>query len=327
MEETPYQEQSNQGINIKAILGLVKAYWHLFIICLSVALIDAYLINRYTVPIYKVKSEVQLNNSQKGREGAEILGASGFSETFNQWDPTFVNDKISILKSKYFLTKVVKELELTKTFYNKGSIKTTQVYPKSLPFDLKFRIKSENAYRYTYHLFLNSNQFNLKIKLNDKVIVEKKNIAFNDSVNLQNLVLIVNGEPELLNNVKINQEVIFNLNSIKNVTESLANLVNVANIKNTKTLQITIDYPEVNMAKDILNAMAYNFVEKGLNDKNEKFDNSVVFINEQLLKIESELDNSEFNLEKFKQVNGFQDIPAESALLLSDKNNFEHIYK
>ena len=85
-----------------------------------------------------------------------------------------------------------------------------------------------------------------------------------------------------------------------------------------------MECPETNRARDILNLISSNFVEKGLNDKNEKFNNSVVFINEQLFKIENELDNSEFNLEKFKKDNGFVNLPDESALLFSDKNLLEH---
>lgn len=102
--------KSNKGLNIKLILGLVRIYWILFFICISIALIDAYLIHRYSTPYYKVQGDILLSNQSKGKEGAEILGTEGFSQAFSPIDATLVNDKIEYIKSKKFIKDVVKKI-------------------------------------------------------------------------------------------------------------------------------------------------------------------------------------------------------------------------
>ncbi len=320
-------QKKSEGLGIKSLLIILKAYRVLFIICITIALIDAFLINRYSTPFWYVSVEVLLSNQSKSSEGSEILGTGGFSDDFNFWDPTYVKDKIAFLTSPKFIKPVVEKLNLTHLIFSKGNFKSSLVYNKDLPVEFYYRILDESAYAARYEIEIKKTNFNLRIRNNGEVLFSKKNLKYNDSIVVNGAVLYLKDKKETEKwanlGVSVRPDYTIVLNKIDKVTTYYARRIKIDNLPNTKILTMSLEASEPNVARDFLEEMANTFLEFGLAEKNLKFTKSLEFIDEQLKSAEDVLGNYEGDLKNFKKRMGFMDVSAQSSTLAGERSELD----
>ena len=122
------QEVDNSSFNIRWMLTTLLATWPYFLGSIIVALVCANLYLRYTTPVYKLSTEIMLNeaNSKSSKNDEMILEGLGLSSRGND-----INNVIRVLKSKPLMLQVVNKLKLNLQYFEYGNVKTTQFYGNS----------------------------------------------------------------------------------------------------------------------------------------------------------------------------------------------------
>jgi capsular exopolysaccharide synthesis family protein len=318
-----FADPENDGINLKAILGVARIHWYLFIITMALGFAGAWLINRYTTPVYMVQSQILLTNEEKGRSGMEILGEQSIGGSFNPFDPTFINDKIQIIKSKQFISDIVDTLNFTERYFEEGEINTTERY-RTNPFKAQLVVKNPSIYGVNFKIVFKSPQvFELFAANQENTIIKNTyrtgSWIYHPSFNLKIDLLL---KPEFFNEIKDVKFQYMLLEKI-NVASYYSSALIIEPVKSTKSLQLTIQDNTPEKAVDFLNEIANSFVRKGLDDKNIYFVTSLQFINSELKKVEQSLDSLELGLEALKKQKKIVDIPAKASTVIGELTSIE----
>ena len=87
-----------------------------------------YLDLRSQIPVYVASAKVLLKDPQKGGGDSKVLDALNiFSEK------KIVDNEIVVLRSSDIMQEVVKDLDLYATVYNKGNVRTEELYDENSP--------------------------------------------------------------------------------------------------------------------------------------------------------------------------------------------------
>ena len=98
--------QQEQSVDIKALYFKFLSYWYLFFITIVLVMLIAFLFNKYTKPVYKVKSTVLITEEKGGLSDAQSL--LGFGNITNTQK---LQNQIGILKSRSLVSRTLKSLD------------------------------------------------------------------------------------------------------------------------------------------------------------------------------------------------------------------------
>ena len=118
--------------DLKKVAELVLRNYKLFVISSIVAIGVAFLLNRYSVPVYKVSASVLIKeNTDQGQSGGmnDFLNSSLFGKNQNFQNELWVFQSLPVFKN------TVKNLNLSVSYYQKKDFQETDVYN-----DAPFRI-------------------------------------------------------------------------------------------------------------------------------------------------------------------------------------------
>src|SRR5664280_3914895 len=128
----------SQNINLqeenefKKVTELISRNYKLFIAGIIVALGLAYIVNRFSIPVYKISSSVLIKedkNQSGGSDANNYLNSSLFSMNQN-----FQNE-LWVLKSSPVIEQTVKNLDLSVSYYQKEGLRYLDDY-KNAPFHI-----------------------------------------------------------------------------------------------------------------------------------------------------------------------------------------------
>jgi tyrosine-protein kinase Etk/Wzc len=75
------QQQAEESIDFKTLFFKLYSYWYFFLITIFIALLIAFLFNKYTLPVYKVKTTVLIKDDKSRMDPQALLGISLMSST------------------------------------------------------------------------------------------------------------------------------------------------------------------------------------------------------------------------------------------------------
>src|SRR5450759_2186163 len=147
---TPESDQPQEDVvDLRKLFFKMLSYWHFFVLALAVALICAWLYNRYTTTRYRVTSTLLIEEDKKsGTIGTDqLLQGFGLRPGMQNLD-----NQILILSSWSLIGRTLDSLPFDIEYYYRGRIKKAGLYPKhpvkviqdtagSLPFDIEFKFK------------------------------------------------------------------------------------------------------------------------------------------------------------------------------------------
>src|SRR5664279_2780334 len=121
--------------DLKKIAELILRNYKLFIACLILALGLAYLVNRFSIPVYKISSSVLI------KEDTKQPGSSGINNFLNSglfsMNQNFQNE-LWVLKSSPVFEQTIKDLDLSVSYYQKEGLRYLDAY-KNAPFHIVFQ--------------------------------------------------------------------------------------------------------------------------------------------------------------------------------------------
>lgn len=314
-------QYTNEEININEIIKPYLLKWPWFVICAIFAIIIAFIGLKFIPPIYQIQSTVLIKDTKSSSSsggGAEMSILQDLSG-FGGMKTNSVDNEIEIFKSKKLMQDVVDRLNLQSNIYTKSGFKKIELYKETSPIEIRVINEKINA-------AFPVKPLKVSIKGNQLVISSsefKKDIisSFGKTIGLPYANIIIT------KNINYNSNSIPKIDDINNLELSITSLeARVSGLqkivqadltsKETTVIRLSIDYAQIQKAKDILNALVVAYNNDAIQDKNSESGKTLSFIEERIKKISGELGQVENEKENFKSKNQLTDIETEAKISL-----------
>jgi tyrosine-protein kinase Etk/Wzc len=315
------QETPSPGgeFNLKHIFNkYFLRHWYLYIYTLVLAMITAYFYNWYATPIYYTSTTVLVKDPRQ-KTGNDLLSK------LDAYDNTGTMDnEIGIIRSRALIRKTLTELQLDKSYYLKGDVKTSELYKES-PIELDADTLYKNAINSSLNIrIVNASKY--KIIKGDRVTIYSFNQTVVHSIGkfrIKKTGLFIDKYYNNKNAEKVN--IIIRINDLDVLTDSYQTALKVEPVsKQASLLQISMQGPVKAKTEDFLNKHCDVFIKKGTENKNEYAVNTLKFIDEQLELLTRDIDINEASVEGFRVKKGITDLNIEAGSYLEAVKSFDY---
>lgn len=302
-----------EGLDLKQILLRILANWYWIALSVLICLVLSNLYVRYKTPDYKISARVLVNDEKKGAGlsgGGDLLGdLGGILGT-----KSTVDNEAEILKTRYLMEQVVKDMDLNITYYRKGTVKKVELYES--PYKIKI-LKGVDTIKATDVAvsFLRKDRVSVSAEGIDTLVGLDRSFVIPDV----GVVQITKGTAVPV----LDEKYAFNIMSVDSKVISLMDALTVE-VKNKQVtiVDLSLTHSVPKKGEDILNKLIEKYVQANLMDKNEVADSTVKFIQNRLAYIGGELGGLEGNIQDFKQENNLADMSEQSKLLVQTTGQY-----
>ncbi len=328
--ESIQESEEQSSINFAAIYTTLVLNWKWFVLSLIICIGAAHIYLRYKTPIYQAAAKLLIKGDDNGsRRGNSIQSSANLGIISNS---NGIDNEMEILKSRTLAQQAVYDLKLYVTYKHEGKIKDHILYGdqeinidmdlehlKKLNAPMNFKITREGKnYHVTgsYFVPIDDNAYNpgainidkifssLPATLGTRVGVvrftQNGNYMLRDGESLKAYMIA----PEIAAGKYVGS---LNVNQASKTT-TIANLV-----INDEIPQRAIDY---------LKQLAIVYNRQANEDKNEIAVRTEQFINQRLAKINTELGNTEGQLENFKKRNNMVELKMNASQAVANADQY-----
>ncbi len=327
--------QQEQSVDIKALYYKFLSYWYLFFITIVLVMLIAFLFNKYTEPVYKVKTTVLITEDKGGLNDAQSL--LGFGNITNTQK---LQNQIGILKSRSLVSRTLKSLDFNISYFKEDNFVTSEVYNES-PFNVtidtshgqpvgnvKFfvTILSDNEFRleaegqdlslYNYNTYKESDKKVASIKY------DKKH-RFGEQVSTSGFAFRIEKTPKYNLKTSESQRYYFVFNSLNAMISQFSGYEIEPINKEASIVEISLKGNNSQKAVDFLNRLTMEYIRQGLEKKNQIAINTILFIDGQLGEIRDSLTTNENVLQNFRTTNQIMNLDAQSQQVYTSITELE----
>lgn len=321
------QYMEEESIDLKNIIIKVISYWYLFVIGIIVAMIIGFFYNRYTPKVYQVSASVFVKEDKMTIDPTSMMTGLTFKSNNN------IDNEIGILQSFSLKERTLKELEFFNvSYYNIGRFTTTELYTKT-PFYVELNYDTLQTAGIRYNIdFLDNGKYRLRTsesrcKLYD--YNKNENFGLVDIAETDNIYNLGEWVDNGYNNFRVilnrnynpknsaNSKYCFTIKSRLSLSSEMSNVSIAQTTKNSSILKLTLQGGNPQKITDYLNQLLEEYLKRNLEQKNLVSENTVIFIDEQLIGIQDSLSKAEHDLQTFQEGNDFMDLSTQSREMFS----------
>lgn len=303
-------------INISEVVRPYLQKWLWFVVGGFLAIIIAFFYVKTTTPIYDVKTTVLIKdakNNSFGGSGIEAGLLDGLSG-IGGMSTNSIENEIEIFKSKKLMRDVVVANNLQTVLTTKVGLKTIELYGDTAPFLVRIINEKKNQK-------FPKEPINIEIKGNNITLSsdELKNsirTTFDKTISLPyaNIIITKNKNFDKNKAGEIGELSLF-INATDSKVEQLQKITNVKlENKDATVIGLSMNYAQVDKAKDILNHLVVSYNKDASKDKMDESEQTMAFIEERIAKVSNELGDVENQKEQFKAANKIADIETEAKI-------------
>ena len=326
-------EERESQINIAELGFKMLEKWYLFAIVVALALIVAFLVNRYAAPKYEATSSmlIKTNNDMMNNLAMTTI-MRGNNEDFQ--------NAIGTIQSYTMTKQTLKAMNMYVSYYQRLNFRYNDIY-KDAPFEVVLDITKPQPTGLTVGVkILNKNEFELSYSaksnitvydyVNDNVLDEKVNVPsretklkFGEWYNKDGMhfKLVLKDEKFDANNLKLPYA--FSVNNL----DALANVYNSTKIdliqKESSIVTIKFRNQNPKIAIDFVNMLCKVFIDQTFEEKNYLNVATIDFVNEQIMAISDSLTTAEARKESFKEANNTLNLTNDGQYLYQKTNQLQ----
>lgn len=304
-------------IDPNKLFTILYKRWYIIAISVLVCLFITYLQLRYTKPLYTASITLKLDD-EKPNQMSDLFK---YGRTTGKFD-NFLKTESEVIKSKAYAEKTLAEMNYDYSYFQKGKIVTSQIYPN--PYFIIHTILEDSTDKdHTFNIeFITPKTFRLITSEN------KKNPPIHkvyDTIQLNNnLVQILPNNHWLETTGTVSMEpVICVKRDLKSIAPSFSSGLSVEIVKGTSllTLELTNEVPQ--LASDYLNSFARFYIKETINNKSQAAQQTIDFIDKQLLDLTAKVQKSEYELSDLQAKNNGVQIDEVGRNQLEKLSNLE----
>ena len=300
-------------IDIKREIQQYLRYWPWFVTALFVMLISAYVYLRYAPRIFETHAKVKILDESEGLE----LPTSAF--IFKRTNINLENE-IEIINSYLIMDKVARQLRLNTSFFEEGTIQTTQI--DTLPFNFEQLIKPDSViHSLSYKIVVNEKNFQITDLKTDKVIDFGTHSTYNQEHHLPFNVRLV--DTTFFEDIAKSAYIV-SFRPLKETILALKSKIVIEAIgEQSDLLKLSMKGESKELSEKILNTLVDVFNKDGINDRQLVSKRTLDFIDERFIYLAKELDSIEIDRQGFKQNNNIIDLATDAELGLEQRTKSE----
>lgn len=324
------QQQEESSIDIKQLIYIFLNNWFLFAAAVVVALVLCFVINHFATRIYQTSGQVIIRDGRSSFDATSIMTSSNFYNFQN------LDNEIAVLKSYTLSDRVVRKMNLEVTYMGKGRIQRSEHY-KSAPYTVEFDRSKPQAVGLEYHIkLLDKGNFSLKAEakgysLYDFILSQsvgefkEEEVKFEGTFhegewidNGYNRIRIVYNEgydPAEDNSIVKHS---FWLNSYPSLVRQMSSFSVSQLTKQSSVANIVMSGSNKRKIVDFVNTLMHEYVNHGLEKKNQVSENTIEFINEELLNITKSLKEAEGELKDFRTQNDLMNLDLQAQQIYTN---------
>ena len=275
---------------------------------------------RYTHPLYTSASVIQLKESNQANLILDIERMSKKGE---------ISADIEIIRSKEFLKSIFVKLPLTISYYSEGEFLVFEHY-KTSPYEVKFEIKSPEAFRKKYVVkFVSEKEVLLLIEDGNKITEHKLKVGNWETLAFVDLKFVII-DYDIINDQKedlVNNDYFFTLNSNQEILTKYSSKLKVKLLnKEANSVEVSFTSNNPRKATDLSNAISTGFIDYDLDRQISSSNQIIDFVENQLNDVFVRLKNSEVSIQEFKIDNkvsnseGFTEMYIDRLSILEEES-------
>ena len=325
-------EEEDSRMNIAQFLRLCAQRWKWFLLSLVAFLAIGFLYILRPQPVYERSAEVLIKDQDQGGSSSMDL-AGAFSSLGLFGAKSSVYNELIALRSPAIMSEVVKRLDLTTTYYEKGAFHWNILYGAATPFTVVFdgdKSKRGAIFRAALqpdgtmklYKFITFSPDGKPIK-HDKEI-EARIGATVLHTPAGNLMLMPNPNYKGVREEEMTV-IVTHTTPMAAINNFCGNLKVDLVDQDAEVIGLKIKDLSPTRAEDILDEMIVVYNEKWIEDKNKLAISTSQFINERLALIEKELGEVDTDISNYKSEHLLTDLQEASSIymnqaaLISDK--------
>lgn len=316
MNQTSNTEQSESEKDLQEIAKPYLQKWHWFVISAAACLMIAFFYLKFQTNIFKVQSTVLIKDAKKVASAAGDLSSLTDLSGLGGLATNGVDNEIEIFKSKKLMKDVVNKLNLQTKIYSTEKFKEKELYKETSP--IIIQLINEKYINFEKIELVHVNISRNKITLSSKNFSKDIITGFNKTTSLPYANVMILRNP-MFNKVKAGLEgdIAFQYSSINGTVDALQTALNVSLVnKDATVIGLSMNYPNVEKAKDVLNNLVEVYNSDAIADKNSESQKTKDFIDNRISLISKELGEVENKKESFKAANKITDIETEAKINL-----------
>ncbi|NRB60093.1 MAG: polysaccharide biosynthesis tyrosine autokinase [Winogradskyella sp.] len=310
INSNPFENEST--LDIKSEIQRYVRYWPWFVLALVLFLGSAYVYLRYAPRIYQTNAKIKILDESDGLE----LPTSAF--IFKRSNINLENE-IEILTSYLILDRVVEQLQLNTTFFEVGTIQTSQI--NQLPFAYQQLIHPDSiSNKQSYELNTTTKSLTVTNLMTEEVFEFPDFSTFNSEHDLPFNVDFNQMETDK----RIEDTHIISYTDLKSKVLQLKSIIKVEPIgEQSDLLSLSLKGESKALSESILNKLIEVFNEDGINDRQLVSQRTIDFIEERFTYLAKELDSIEISGEDFKEANNIVDVSTDVQMGLEQRMKSE----
>ena len=312
------------------------------IMLLTISIVYIYLY--FTKPVYKSNVIISLDNKEEDKL-KKVLPGELFSNKIDYLERLELT-KVT-LKSKKFISTIIDKVNIDKEFFIKNNFKKREV--KEFPnIKLDIHLKDSRLYGESFEIIpLNKNEFLLKIngrEINGEQIKYYQKHKYNEKIDnkLFSLrVLKIGNTSPFQNSIEnkiinfFNNDIVSNLIKpryyfrVLNRDTQIYNIINNITLTDLSSNILKIEYQDSmpNQTKEVAQEIAKSYIDYNLANKNSETEQTLEFLDKQIIALKSNLKIREDELKKYQQKSGIAVISTSADILKNIEKKEELIDK
>lgn len=298
-------EETDNTNGLRDVLFSYLIYWKWFLLSVVLCLGAAWIYLRYATPTYSVSATVMIKDDKKGGRNSEAqaLENMGFLQAGRN-----IENEVEILRSKSLIKEVVISQKIYASYTTHGRIGSRDLYTDS-PLCVEMTPAALDSLKYSVTLEVvqqSDSSFQLTGNVGGQVL-NRTLTQLPATVPTPAGILLFSRRQQAEN--LIGETIYIQISSPIQVAKAYLSVLTIApttNAASVVTLQISTTHRK--RGEDFLNRLIQVYNQETNNEKNSVAIKTAQFINERILLINGELDNTEGELENFKRSSGLTNL-------------------
>lgn len=308
----------NKEDSLQEIVKPYKKKWYWFAIGVIFMVLLAMVYIKTTAPVYEVITKILIKDAKKSGNPADAIPGMEGLAGLTGFNSNTVENEMEVLASKKLLGELVDVLPLQCPIYTEGSLYNVELYKAESP--VKIQVINEKPFGELPKKRIDVEIKGSQITLLSEELHQPIVTTFNKTISLPyaNIMFVKNEKfnPILVKKLNVNH-LFFTYTDKVSLIDELQELLTVKlSNKDATVIDLSVKYPNIEKAKDILNTLVAAYNQEAIAEKNTESEKTKEFIDDRIDLISRELGDVEQQKQNFKSSNDLVDIAAQAGINL-----------
>ncbi|MEZ4720825.1 MAG: polysaccharide biosynthesis tyrosine autokinase [Flavobacteriales bacterium] len=286
--------------DIVNIVSIILANWYWLVTLPILAYLTSYVYTHRIPEVYAAKCQILLKSNETYDYQQQIYRGLGFGSKYASYEETA--SQMRVIKSSNILEEVLGRIPLEVSYFIVGRLKVTEIY-QHMPFRVVAEDRSSSAYGMRFSVnILDEN--NCRLRYEVRGVSKDMTLGFGKLVVNDGLYFRIQKSPNLNeasieNLAKINYE--FEVHPKNALVSKYKAAIEVKNIPYTSIVEVSLQDEIAKRAEEVLDTLANIYVWNTVQNQSEVNENTLNYINKQLVEVTRIINDIEAELESYKE--------------------------